>query len=315
MPNLNICILGGTGFVGHHLVVRLARAGHRCRILARRPERHRDLNLIPGAEVRAADPFDPKALARALEGCGAVVNLVGILNETSRQRFERVHVELVQVLTAAAREAGVKRFLHMSALHADAEEGSSRYLRTKGEGERLAHGQQGLRVTSFCPSVIFGPGDSFFNRFAALLRLVPGVFPLACPNARFAPVFVGDVTTAMAASLENATTWGKGFNLCGPRVFTLRELVAHTAHTIGRRPLIIGLNDFASRLQGRVFQHLPGQPFTLDNYLSMQTPSTCEQNGLLDLGIRPTDIETVVPRYLERPWGVAKIFEESAQMR
>jgi uncharacterized protein YbjT (DUF2867 family) len=298
MANQIISILGGTGFVGHHLAVRLSNAGYRCRILTRRPERHRDLSVVPGVELRRANPFDRTQLGDQFAGCSAVINLVGILNESARQSFEHLHVELVERIGEAAREADVERFLHMSALHADPETGSSRYLRTKGEGEKRAHAQVGLHVTSFRPSVIFGVGDSFFNRFAALLRMVPGPFPLACPDARFAPVYVGDVTDAMAATLEDHNAWGKAFDLCGPRVFTLRELVEYTARTIGRKPLIIGLNAFASRLQGRVFQHLPGKPFTMDNYLSMQTPSTCEHNGLLDLGVRPTDVEAVVPHYL-----------------
>lgn len=298
MTNQRICILGGTGFVGHHLVARLARSGYRCRVLSRRPERHRDFTVLPALELRQANIFDRQELVDQLTGCATVVNLVGILNESGRQSFEHVHVELVDRIGEAGRAAGIERFLHMSALHADSEAGSSRYLRTRGEGEQRAHAHEGLRVTSFRPSVIFGPGDSFFNRFAALLRMVPGPFPLACPNARFAPVYVGDVTAAMATALEDPGTWGKAFDLCGPRVFTLRELVEYTARAIGRKPRIIGLNDFASRLQGRILQHLPGKPFTMDNYLSMQTSSTCERNGLQDLGIRPTDVETIVPRYL-----------------
>jgi uncharacterized protein YbjT (DUF2867 family) len=298
MANHDICILGGTGFVGHHLVARLSKSGHRCRVLTRRPERHRDLKLIPGTEVLPANVFDVHSLAERLRGCSVVVNLIGILNEGGGQSFEQVHVELVDRLGEAARGAGVTRFLQMSALGADAASGKSRYLRSKGEGEARAHAQEGLRVTSFRPSVIFGPGDSFFNRFADLLRMVPGLFPLACPEARFAPVYVGDAAAAMEASLDDPGTWGRAYDLCGPRVFTLRQLVEYTAHAIGRDPKILGLSDAASRLQARIFQHLPGKPFTLDNYLSMQTPSTCEGNGLSDLGISPKDIETVVPRYL-----------------
>ncbi|MEJ2327986.1 MAG: complex I NDUFA9 subunit family protein [Chromatiaceae bacterium] len=298
MAHHNICILGGTGFVGHHLLARLSRSGHRCRVLTRRPERHRDLRLAPGAEVLQANVFDRQSLAERLGGCSVVINLIGILNEGKVQTFEQVHVALVDRIGEAARTAGVQRFLQMSALGADAATGKSRYLRSKGEGEARAHAQEGLRVTSFRPSVIFGRGDSFFNRFAALLRLVPGVFPLACPDARFAPVYVGDVTAAMEATLDDPGTWGKAYDLCGPRAFSLRQLVEYTAHTIGRKPRIVGLGNAASRLQARIFQHLPGKPFTLDNYLSMQTPSTCERNGLSDLAISATDMDTVVPLYL-----------------
>lgn len=294
-----ICILGGTGFVGHHLASRLSRAGHPCRILSRHPHRHRDLRVLPGVEVQGADLFDPPALARGLAGCRVVVNLVGILNETHAGAFRRLHVELVERVLDAARAAGVPRYLHMSALNADARAGTSVYLRSKGEGEDLAHARDEIGVTSFRPAVIFGPGDSFFNRFARLLRLSPGVFPLPCPDARLAPVYVGDVAAMMTAALPEAHA-GRRYDLCGPRIFTLKELVEYTAHTLGRRTRVIGLSAGASRLQARVLQHLPGAPFTPDNLRTLETPAVCGHNALPEAGIRPTDIVTVVPGYLGR---------------
>ena len=301
MKNTQVCLLGGTGFVGFHLLNALSAAGYHCRLPVTRPERHRDLHLIPGCTLHPLTGWDAEALRDALAGCGTLVNLVGILNEGGGGRgFEQTHVTLVQDALAAAQAAGVRRYLHMSALHADAEAGPSEYLRTKGRGEALAQeaNQRGIAVTSFRPSVIFGPGDSFFNRFAGLLRMLPGPFPLACPQARFAPVYVGDVVQAMVRCLEDPGTAGRSYELCGPRTFTLRELVEYTAARIGRKLRVIGLNDGLSRLQARVFQHLPGRPFTLDNYLSLQVDSVCTKNGLGDLGIRPTDIAAVVPRYL-----------------
>ncbi|MBK1702071.1 complex I NDUFA9 subunit family protein [Thiococcus pfennigii] len=300
MKETPICLIGATGFVGRHLIHRLARDGHPCRLLVRRPERHRDLRLIPGLDVRGVDPFDPDALAGHLAGCGTLVNLVGILNETGPDTFERVHVELVARLIAAAQAAGVGRFLQMSALNADATGGASRYLRSKGAGEDLAHAEGGrtMAVTSFQPSVIFGRGDHFFNRFASLLRVSPGLFPLACPQARFAPLYVGDLVAAMAGALDDPATHGRRYPLCGPRAFTLQELVEYTAATIGRRTRVIGLDERLSRFQAQLFEHLPGKPFTLDNYLSMQTPSVCAEDGLAALGVRATDITAVVPEYL-----------------
>jgi NADH dehydrogenase len=298
MSNNRVCILGGSGFVGHHLANRLTAAGFPCRILTRHPERHRDLQVLPGLELRQANPFDTDHLRVQLEGCVAVANLVGILNESGGQTFRRLHVELVQSILDAGRAAGVERYLHMSALHADADSGASRYLRTKGEGEDLAHAQTALQVTSFRPSVIFGPGDSFFNRFAGLLKTAPGIIPLACPQSRFAPVYVGDVAAAMTASLTDRGSRGRRLDLCGPRIFTLEQLVEYTARLIGRKTLVLGLNDFSARLQARIFQHLPGKPFTMDNYLSLQTDSVCGINALGDFGIKPTDIETIVPTYL-----------------
>ncbi len=300
MKNKQVCILGGTGFVGHHLLNTLGAAGYECRVPVTRPERHCDLRLVPGCRLHPMSGWGPQEFATALAGCGTLINLVGILNEGSGRSFEESHVTLVQMALGAAHSAGVRRYLHMSALHADAEAGPSAYLRTKGRGEALAHevGARGLAVTSFRPSVIFGPGDSFFNRFAGLLRALPGPFPLACPQARFAPVYVGDVATAMVRSLERPDTAGRAYELCGPRTFTLKELVEYTGARIGRKVRVIGLGDGLSRLQGRVLQYLPGRPFTLDNYLSLQVDSVCAEDGLGALGIRPTDIDAVVPGYL-----------------
>jgi uncharacterized protein YbjT (DUF2867 family) len=293
------CILGGTGFVGRHLLVRLTKAGWHCRIPTRYPHRHRDLALYRRVSLMPVPTIDAAGLADCMKDADLVVNLIGILNEAKDGDFQRIHVELVSEVVTAARKAGVPRYLHMSALHADARSGSSAYLRSKGAGEDLAHSAEGLTVTSFRPSVVFGRGDSFFNRFATLLELAPGLFPLACPDARFAPVWVGDVTQAMLRTVGDDTSTGRRYDLCGPRIFTLEELVAYTAARIGRRTLLMGLNDFGSRLQARVFGYLPGRPLTMDNYLSMQTPSTCaEHNGLLELGIHPTDVDTVVPTYL-----------------
>lgn len=300
MKNNQICILGGTGFVGHHLIQALSAAGYQCRVPVIYPERHRDLRLIPGCSPYPLAGWDARSLGDALVGCGTLIYLVGILNPRGGRSFEQSHITLVRNALEAAQAAGVRRYLHMSALHANAQNGPSEYLRTKGRGEALAHGASGsgLAVTSFRPSVIFGRGDSFFNRFAGLLRRLPGPFPLACPNARFAPVYVGDVVQAMQRCLERPATAGRSLELCGPRDFTLRELVEYTGRRIGRKVKVIGLSDGLSRLQGRIFQYLPGKPFTFDNYLSLQVDSLCERNGLGELGIQSTDVDIVVPTYL-----------------
>ena len=303
MKQQQACIFGGTGFVGRHLVRRLGDAGYHCILPTRRGQRHRDLKLYPDVELRAIEDLSSETMADCLRGCDLAVNLIGILNEEGNSRFQRVHVELVQRIVTAATRAGVPRLLHMSALNADATRGSSAYLRSKGEGQEIAlaatGGDAALRVTSFCPSVIFGRGDSFFNRFAQLLELTPGVLPLACPDARFAPVWVGDVAEAMLRSIADEGAAGRRYDLCGPRIFTLAELVEYTAQQTGKRLFLAHLNDTASRLQAKLFGLLPGKPFTLDNYHSMQTPSICgDHNGLLELGIHPTDIEAIVPMYL-----------------
>ena len=301
MSTQTICILGGSGFVGQHLANRLASDGHRVRILTRRMERHRALAIHPHITLHSADVHDPGQLRQCLAGVSTVINLVGILNDPDRKGagFQAVHVELPRKVVHAALECGVPRLLHMSALNADANEPNSRYLKSKGAGEDLVHSAQahGLIVTSLRPSVIFGDGDSFFNRFATLLRLSPLVFPLACPNSQFAPVYVGDVVEAICRSLHDATG-GERLELCGPEVFTLQALVEYTAELIGLQRKVIGLGDKLSRLQARVLGLLPGQPFTMDNYYSLQKSSICVHNALPTLGISPTPVAAVVPVYL-----------------
>ncbi|MEN8179768.1 MAG: complex I NDUFA9 subunit family protein [Pseudomonadota bacterium] len=301
MATSRVCILGGSGFVGTHLVAHLSNQGIACRIITRHPQRVRNLAVNQGAELVSANLFDSKSLAAHFTGCDAVINLIGILNENGKdQTFRRFHIELVDLMVDACNLAGIPRLLHMSALHADEARGSSEYLRSKGEGENRAHthGGASIEVTSFRPSVIFGPGDSFFNRFAALLKISPLTFPLACPDARFAPVYVGDIAKAFARSLNGRSTFGKHYDLCGPDIFSLKELVEYTAHTLGLRRMIIGLGDLPSRLEAQIMGYLPGKPFSMDNYLSLQTDSVCESNDFEALEIEPQSVETIVPHYL-----------------
>jgi uncharacterized protein YbjT (DUF2867 family) len=293
-----VALIGGTGFVGRHLARHLRNRGYQCRIITRHPHRHRSLKTA--GELVQANPYDLGDLTAALKGCDAAVNLAGILNETGKKRsFRHVHVELVDAIVAACHAARVQRLLHMSALNADQASGSSQYLRTKGEGENRAHtlGKPDIAVTSFRPSVIFGPDDSFLNRFATLLR-IPGPLPLACPNAQLAPVFIDDVVAAFGNAMEDRSTYGRHYELCGPRVYTLKELVTFVAEQTGQRKWIIGLPDWASRLQASVLQFVPGKPFTPDNYRSLQTPSTCREDGLAALGITRTSLETAGSRSL-----------------
>ena len=303
MAAKRIAILGGSGFVGRHLVAALTREGYATRVFTRRRSRSRSLLVMPTCEVVETDVHRASNLSSCLAGCDAVVNLAGILNEHARagDRFRDVHAELPGKLVEACRRHRIERMLHMSALGVGAD-APSEYLRTKFHGEQAAHAAEagGIAVTSFRPSVIFGPGDSFFNRFAGLLALSPLVFPLACPEARFAPVYVDDVVRAFLAVLGDETTAGQRYELCGPRTYTLRELVAYTAEVTGRRRLIVGLGDRLSRLQGLVLERIPGKPFSTDNYLSTKVDSVCASNGLERLGIAPRSVESVVPGYLGR---------------
>lgn len=296
----NLCILGGTGFVGRHICSHLADRAVNVRVLTRDRDKHRDMWVIPNLQMITADCHDPEDLRRHFDGCDAVINLVAILNERRRGDFQRVHVELPRKVAQIARESGVSRLLHMSALGA-APDAPSQYLRSKGEGERAALEADGehLGVTSFRPSVIFGPGDHFFSRFAKLLRLSPGIFPLPTPHAHFRPVYVNDVADAFIRSLEARHTFGRSYELCGPRTYSLKELVRYSAATSGHHRLIVGLPDWASRLQGRILQHLPGKLYTYDNYLSATIDNVCREDGLAALGIEfPVGIEASVPQYM-----------------
>ena len=301
MHHETVCLTGGTGFVGQNLANRLTQHGYKVRILTRRRERHRALNVNPDVTLVETDVHNAEALQQQFSGIDVVINLVGILNESGKKGagFRQAHVELPEKIVAAATASGVSRLLHMSALNANAGEQHSLYLKTKGEGENLVHAaaDKGLVVTSFRPSVIFGAGDSFFNRFASLLKIAGPVFPLACPDSRFAPVCVTDVVEAICRSIGDATG-GERLELCGPETFTLAELVGYTRDLLQLRCHVTGLNDALSRLQARLLGLVPGKPFSMDNYYSLQHDSVCTDNALPTLGITPTPIAAVVPAYL-----------------
>jgi NADH dehydrogenase len=308
-----ICMFGGSGFVGRHLASALVEAGHDLIIPTRYAPDHRDLLVLPTVRLVEGNVYNPDFIDRMVAGCDVVINLVGILNEHGGKGrgFRRAHVELTERILDACKTAGIRRYLHMSALGADAEHGPSLYLRTKGEAEQMIEKKAGDAIdwTIFQPSVVFGRDDSFFNRFAMLLRISPLVFPLACPDARFSPVFVGDVAQAFSRSIDREESFGRRYQLCGPDTHTLRELVVTTAKTIGVTRWVVGLPGFASRMQARVLGLVPGKPFSMDNYLSLQKDSVCDRDGLHELGIQATPMEVEVPRYLARRYPRARYDE------
>jgi NADH dehydrogenase len=294
---MRIVLLGATGFVGHHLLPALSAAGHQCIVLCRYRPGCRELTLIPNLELRQGDVHDPGFLESQLAGADAVINLVGILNESrgSRGSFQFVHVELVEKLIAACRRTGVKRLIHMSALNAG--KGDSDYLVSKGKAEEAVRQADDLHTTLIQPSVIFGEGDAFLNRFAGLLKIAP-VLPLACPQARLQPVWIGDVVTAITASLDDPESFGKSLVLVGPAEYTLISLVERIACLSGARSKVIGLPDGLSRLQARIMEWVPGKPFSRDNYRSLQTASVSEENALWRFGIEPRSLESVASGFL-----------------
>jgi NADH dehydrogenase len=290
----DILVLGGGGFVGRHLVAALVAQGARVTVPARRRERAKHLLPLPTVEVVECDVNRRETLSALVAGRDAVVNLVGILHGPG---FARAHVELPQALVAACREHGVRRLLHMSALGA-APEAPSEYLRTKGAGEQAVLGAEGLDSTVFRPSVIFGPEDEFLNMFAGLARLSP-VLPLPNANARFQPIYVRDVAQVMVEALGNSKSFGQSYDLCGPKVYTLRELVETVCRLTGRRRLLLGLPHALATLQAWLLELAPGEPLmTRDNLRSMQVPSVCDCS--LPFGVAPRALEALAPAWLSR---------------
>ena len=322
-----ICILGGSGFVGTHLVSQLAARGLKVRVLSRRREMARELILLPTVEVVEADVHDQQELIRQFRGMDAVINLVGILHERTvgradlpsarRGDFQHTHIELTRKVIHAMGETGVHRLLQMSALGADPNARSA-YQRSKGIAEALVHeaGRHhiehenwylngpkfihgyGLNVTVFRPSVIFGRGDSFLSMFASLLKVFP-ILPLASAGARFAPVHVEDVARAFADSLDNPATYGHSYDLCGPRTYTLQELVQYVGDLIGKRRSIVPLGKWMSYFQAWAMEFKPGSKLmTRDNYYAMATDNVCAGGWPTVFDFQPATLEAVAPEYL-----------------
>jgi uncharacterized protein YbjT (DUF2867 family) len=298
---MKVLVLGGSGFVGGHLARRLSRDGHQLTIVTRYAPGCRHLAVVPGVTIRQFDPCDGDELARRLEGHDAAINLVGILNERvfgGGRGFRRAHVELVETLINACVRTGVRRLIHMSALNAG--QGESQYLETRGEAEQLVgevFRQGHIDTTIVRPSTIFGPDDSFLNRFVGLLKISP-VLPLARPQARFAPVYVGDVVEGFARMLARRGSHGKVHELCGSEQWTLIELVRWLRDQLGLKRAVIGLPDAIGRLQGLAFDVVPGKPFSTDNFKSLLVDSVCAQDGFAELDIRPWGMSELAPTWL-----------------
>lgn len=295
MAQGSVVVLGGSGFVGSHVVARLSALGRRVIVPTRRRESAKPLILLPTVDVVEADVHDAAVLERLVRGAGAVVNLVGILDPVGRETFERVHVELARKLVAACTAAGVPRLLHMSALGAAAE-APSRYQRSKAEAEAIVTASSAA-WTVFRPSVIFGPGDRFLNTFARLSATLP-VIALAGAGSRFQPIHVGDVAHCFAQALTADLTVGARYDLCGPRAYTLRDLVSYAGAVTGNERPIVALGPALSRLQATVLEYLPGRLMSRDNLRSMQVDNVCACAFPAVFGIEPAALEAIAPLYL-----------------
>jgi uncharacterized protein YbjT (DUF2867 family) len=303
MRNRLIIIFGGTGFLGRHIVPRLAERGARMVVISRDPARGRHLQpmcAVGQIVVQRADLASEDALGQVLRGAHAVINLIGILHERRDGQFDEVHGELPGRIAKVAAEAGVERMVQISALGADPGSKAA-FARSKAEGERLVL-QRFPKATVLRPSIVIGPEDSFFNRFAEMVRFLPGLPLIGGGNTKYQPVYAGDVAEAMVAALTREDVFGRIYQLGGPKVYSFAELMRYMLNLTGRRRLLIPISYNLARLQARFMELLPDPPLTRDQVELLKVDNVVEPGapGLAELGISPTPIELIVPDYLAR---------------
>ncbi len=292
-----ICVLGGSGFVGSSIVAKLDQAGYAVTVLTRRRDSAKHLFLLPNVKVVECNVMDDQSLATAIKGADAVINLIGILHQNRLNSFDAIHHQLPARLARLCDAARIKRLLHMSSLQAD-KNAPSEYLRTKAAGESALQAYaQKLNITIFRPSVIFGRGDKFINLFATLIKLLPVVL-LAKPNAKFQPVWVEDVASCFASSVDNIDTYGQVYELAGPKVYSFRTLVQQVMSALGVKRPIIGLCNKLSYLQAFMMELLPVKLMSRDNVRSMEVDSVSQQSFPAVFGLQPASLEAVIPEYL-----------------
>lgn len=298
-----VTIFGGSGFIGRHLVRRLAQRGWTIRVAVRHPSSAHFLKPLGdvGQIVPVRAPLqDEIAVHQAVAGVRAVVNLVGVLAESGAQTFNAVHARGASLIATAAAEAGVERLVHNSAIGAD-RHAAARYARTKGVGEAAV--RTGFPAATIVrPSIVFGPEDSFFNRFAAMARLAPALPLIGGGKTRFQPVYVGDVADAITTCLGDLDCAGKIYELGGPKVYTFKELMALMLREIRRKRLLLPIPFAVAEVQGAVLQHLPGSLLTRDQVLMLRQDNVVAPGalGFEELGIKPTSVEVIIPTYLQR---------------
>lgn len=293
----SVCVLGGAGFVGSSIVAKLDAAGYPVKVLARRRETAKHLILLPNVQVVECDVMNNQSLKLALTGTDAVINLIGILHENNQNTFEENHHQLPRRIAQLCENLDIPRFIHMSALQASTH-APSQYLISKAKGENaIQEFNKKLDITIFRPSVIFGRNDRFLNLFANLVKYLP-VIALAKPQAKFQPIWVEDVASCFVNALENTETYDKTYELGGPTVYTLRELVQKVMNILAKQRPIIGLNDRLSMLQAFAMELLPIKLMTRDNVKSMAVDNVTHQPIAPELNINPASLEAVVPEYL-----------------
>lgn len=295
-------VFGGSGFIGRYVVRQLARAGKTVRVAVRRPERA--LFLKTSGSIGQIVPLyapvgDQPAVNRAVEGADWVINLVGVLAESRAASFQAVHVDAARRVAASAASAGVQRLVHISAIGADPAS-DSRYAATKGEGENAVRAAfQGATILR--PSIVFGPEDNFFNRFAGMTRIMP-FMPVIEGATRMQPVYAGDIAAAVLAALQSNAAVGKTYELGGPRVWLFVDLLDYVLKTTGRDMPLVNMPAPLVRLQAWLLEKLPGQLLTRDQLKMLARDNVVAPDALTltDLGISPTAVEQIVPNYLSR---------------
>lgn len=314
MENKLVTVIGGSGFLGHQIVRRLAREGCRLRVTSRKPSHAlsvQPLGNVGQIAVIKADIRNEADLARAIDGAAVVINLVGILKPSGGRTFDAIHSEGAAAVARVAAKAGVDRLIHISAIGADPKAKSS-YASSKGEGEAAVR-RAFPRATILRPSVVFGHGDGFFNLFAALMRMSRIAFPLfGGGQTKFQPVFVGDVADAVANALADARTQGRTYELGGPAVYSLKEIMELVAKTTERKRMWVPIPFFLLELGAALTGWLPYAPITLDQARLLRKDNVVRAGAdaanvgtITDLGVQPTAVEAVLETYLYpyRPTG------------
>ena len=302
-----VTVFGGSGFIGRYVVQALVKRGHRIRVAVKRPDlagHVQPLGMVGQIKPIQANLRYRWSVDRAVEGADAIVNLVGILAEGGRQTFDAVQAFGPRAVGEAARAVGISNVVHLSAIGAD-QPSTIGYLRSKAEGESgILEAVPDAVIMQ--PSIIFGPEDHFFNRFAAMARMSPVLPLIGGGNTRFQPVYAGDVGEAIARAVDGNARSGAIYELVGPEVLTFRQCMERMLEVTRRRRLLVPVPWFAARVLGRIGQHLPGAPITLDQVRMLRFDNVVspdaerDKRTLAGLGIDPTALEIVLPTYLTR---------------
>jgi len=313
----DVVIIGGSGFIGRALAATLISRAKSVRVITRSRERARELWTLPKIEIIEANPHDESELYRALENASSVVNLVGVLHSKPGKpwgpEFDAAHVKLPARIARCMVRQKIRRLIHVSALGA-ADQAPSMYLRSKAAGEAALRANQNIDVTILRPSVVFGADDQFLNLFARLQKLAP-IIPLATPHARFQPIDVRDLSAAIANCLDNPITIGKNYEVIGPDVLSLYEIVHWAGVYAGCARPILPLPDSVAWMQAWVMENLPGKPLlSRDNLASASVPNIGSGPMSPELGIdRPLSLHAVAPTYLGHASPRARLSDRRAK--